>query len=341
MKNRYFYFCFCFYICFGYILNPFVCNQKLFNANIIYSLPNQLESATSGQYIDHIYTFNSTNNMYSFPLYMNKYVKYSFYVEIMSACSKMDLDITVIGDDWDGVNGLDRFIIVRGNFGDSDGYLKSESAYFCPSRTGNYVIQITGRIENPSLNVNTYIKFSEQGTIYNSGVLYELDPYHDLMTRKYYVNLKDDVSYGIRIARTHTWQIDETYSHRSAYITLVIKSFDGLEFNLIDNKNLEVAFESANTFAKFALSKPGTYEISVFVNLGSDVPVCNIAVYLYENGNVGDGPEEVPTEAKNSFDISLLIDSGMIYILILVFGIVLTIYTLQKKHNGSNDLIQR
>lgn len=300
-----------------------------------------LESSTTGQYIDHIYTFNNTNGLYSFPLYMNKYMKYSFYIEIMTACSKMDLDITIIGDDWDGVNGPDRFIIVRGNFGDADGYLKSEYAYFCPSRTGNYIVQITGRIVNPTINVNTYIKFSEQGTIYNSAVLYELDPYHDLMTRKYYVNLKDDISYGIRIARTHTWQIDETYSYRSAYITLILKSFDGMEFKLIDTKNLEVAFESANTFAKFALSKPGTYEISVFADLGSDVSVCNIAVYLYEDGKVGDGPENIPEETNNSFGISLFFDSGMIYILIGVLGILGAAGVLQKKHNGSDKIMQR
>jgi hypothetical protein len=296
------------------------------------------DSASKGQYVDHIYTYNHSVNQYTFPMYLQKFHKYQFHINPVSTCITLSADVIVIGDDWDGINGQDIFKLGWSLLGDGNDKLHEVDYFFGPARTGNYQITVIGNVSISDLAVNVYIKLSDLGDFSKRGLLYELDPYHNSMTRKYYVSLEDDTTYGIKLARTQTYTNDPQKYYSE--VSVVVKCMQDLsEFRLLMNQPFEYAFESANTYQTFAMSYPGLYEITITVNLGPEVSVCNVVTFLYEEGKVGDGPEitEINEEqGYGAFNFDDLFNSGMIYIIVFLgsIGFIVTIMIKPYLKNG-------
>jgi len=308
------------------LLNLIIIFALLVNLNNNNSINNNsyLNSSSDGQFIDHVFTFNQSVYEYDFNLYMIKFHKYSVYLAMVSPIDSINMKVEVFAPDDDGLNPTepDHFIILRANFGKYNSLYKELTSYYTAANDGLHKIKITGTEISPNTCANIHIKFDDEDTILKENVIFEVDGFYNLKTRNYIFHLDDDILYGLKIARVHSWEPPEPlFPTRFVKVSAILYGPNSTQFILLDNVILEEVFSSESSYIEFGTSFKGFYNLQIYVELGSGVPTSNLAIHVFEKQKIGDGPEKINITNNDNKYNNFEIETNYIFIFLFILSI--------------------
>jgi hypothetical protein len=311
-------------------------------------IPTNPVDASDGQYIDQILLFEPPTTTHSFNLTLEKNQKYEFACQVYTPGVEVDIALRLIGPDGDGDGFEDEFYVGSDRIGPSDGMV---SALFGCAISGDYLFSIIGLggyklsagfNPDPTENVNVHLAMYERGSSYSgNSILMDTSGYYNTKTRTYYADLQDDTEYTIIASRVNSIPGNQTVFNRifpghigeylEAFISITMYDEENHDFELIENVKLENVYGLDQATASFGVSLKGEYRFEI--DISSTIDTINIMFIIKEGSNIGDGPEDNPTDPDdNSTSISdyrltitvpkwtfgVVFGVGMIFVLIAV-----------------------
>ena len=255
-----------------------------------------LVSSSDGQFVDHVLLFEPIDDSHSFNLLLEKNQKYEFKMELFSPDVELELIIDLYGPDGDGDGFDDLFTLGAGLLDNNEPQV---SSVFGCALSGNYKVVLTGRVIE---NVNLHFAIYDRGECYDKdSLLYDVSGYYHTKSRQYSMDLMDDTEYTVILSRVNSspnngsW-IDRPFLILHAFVTVQLYDEENRVFNLIRGIHLENVFGTDATTASFGLSFEGEYRL--VVEIEGDYDTVNVMCVLKEGGDIGDGPENNPSEPE-------------------------------------------